>query len=55
MHVLADAGKVDLRFDAYLGEYFRVTDARKLENLHSQKAFNIGYPSMRRKTTRVFT
>ena len=33
LHVLANAGQVNLRFDAYLGEYFRVTDARKLENL----------------------
>jgi hypothetical protein len=37
--VLTDAGQVDLRFDAYFGEYFWVINARKLKHLCSQKCF----------------
>jgi hypothetical protein len=44
LHVLADAREVELRFNAYLGEYFRITDARELENLHKVKTrSNISY------------
>ena len=37
--VLADAGQVDIRFEAYFGEYSWVTNVRKLKHLRSQKWF----------------
>jgi len=37
LHVLTNAGKVNLCLDADLGEDFRVTDARKLQNLRNQE------------------
>jgi hypothetical protein len=33
LHIFADTGQVDVGSNADLGEYFRVTDARELENL----------------------